>query len=75
MLEFTPQGQHTAECSETGAYLTATRAQWTLVYERGDWRSPDHVYETRHWQRAKVPASEILAKAQKSLDKIIAKHQ
>lgn len=65
MLQSTPNGKHTAQCDKTGAYLDASRKQWTLVYEQGQ------VYETRHWQRAKVAASAILEKAQASLDRII----
>lgn len=66
MLKFTSQGKHVAECSETGAYLNASRAQWILVYERGE------VYKTRHWQKGKVSLDQILAKAQKALDNIVA---
>lgn len=69
MLKFTSQGKHVAECSETGAYLDASRAQWILVYEHGD------IYKTRHWQKSTVPLDQILARAQKSLDKITAQQK
>jgi hypothetical protein len=71
MLQWTPHGRHVAECRKTGAYLDVSREQWTLVYERGECGKPGYVYKTRHWQRAKVPASEILAKAQRSLDRLV----
>lgn len=69
MLAFTPHGEHIALCRETGAYLEVSRKQWTLVYED----RARNIYETRHWQRVKVALSEILPRAQKSLDKIIQK--
>jgi hypothetical protein len=71
MLTRTPTGKHFAECSETGAYLAISQKQWTLVYEDRE----RNIYEPRHWQRLKVSSSDILERAQKSLDKIIEKHK
>lgn len=66
MLERTePHAIIFARCPETGAKVEISRKQWTLVYDRNG------MYETRHWSRAKVSASEILEKAQTSLDKIL----
>lgn len=67
MLQITPDGKHFAECTETGAYIDKSRAQWTLIYDRNG------VYEPRHWQRSKVSSEQIIERAQKSLDKIVAK--
>ena len=67
MLERTePHAIIFARCPETGAKVEVSRKQWILVYDRNG------VYKTRHWQRAKVSAEQILERAQKSLDKIVA---
>jgi len=54
-----------ARCEQTGAYLVKSRAQYILILEEST---------ARHWSRRTVLSDQdALARAQKSLDKIMQK--
>lgn len=66
-LEALFAGGTIATCEVTGARLSATRHQYLLTYH-----PPGGSYEVRHWYRRQVSKEDILARAQASLDRLVA---